>query len=70
VLRRAEVDSVPGFAVTWFVEGCGATAESAARAWGKAFDCALGLIVGCDDGYSPDVTGAPPDNGTMTEAGE
>jgi hypothetical protein len=67
VLRRAEVDSVPGFAVTWFVEGCGATAERATEAWGEAFHCALGVIVG---GYSPDVTEAAPADGTMTEAGE
>jgi hypothetical protein len=45
VLRRAEVERVPGFAVTWFVEGCGATAQGAAQAWGEAFDCALGVIM-------------------------
>jgi hypothetical protein len=45
VLRRAEVDSVPGFAVTWFVEGCGATPQRAAQAWSEAFDCALGVVM-------------------------
>jgi hypothetical protein len=45
VLRRAEVDSMPGFAVTWFVEGCGPTAQRAAQAWGEAFDSALGVIL-------------------------
>jgi hypothetical protein len=45
VLRRAEVDSGPGFAVTWFVEGCGATAQRAEQAWGEAFDRALGVIM-------------------------
>jgi hypothetical protein len=45
VLRRAKVDSVPGFAVTWFVEGCGATPQRAAQAWSGAFDCALGVIM-------------------------
>jgi hypothetical protein len=45
VLRRAEADGVPGFAVTWFVEGCGATAQRAAQAWNEAFDCALSVIM-------------------------
>jgi hypothetical protein len=45
VLRRAEVDGVPGFAVTWFVEGCGATPQRAEQAWSDAFDCALGEIM-------------------------
>jgi hypothetical protein len=45
VLRPAEVDGTPGFGVTWFVEGCGATAPRAAEAWEAAFDCALGVIL-------------------------
>jgi hypothetical protein len=45
VLRRAQVDSVPGFGVTWFVEGCGATADRAAQGWSQAFDAALAAIM-------------------------
>jgi hypothetical protein len=45
VLRHAEVDGVPGYAVTWFVEGCGATPQHALQAWSDAFDCALGVIM-------------------------
>jgi hypothetical protein len=60
VLRHAEVDSVPGFAVTWFVEGCGATAQRAAQAWGEAFDLALGVILAGGEAVA----------GTMTEGGE
>ncbi len=45
VLRRALVDGVPGYGVTWFVEGCGAGAERAYQAWGGAFDLALATIM-------------------------
>ena len=45
VLRRALVDGVPGYGVTWFVEGCGAAAEHAYQAWGGAFDLALATIM-------------------------
>jgi hypothetical protein len=45
VLRHAEVEGVPGFAVTWFVEGCGATALSAGRRWAVAFDLALAVMM-------------------------
>jgi hypothetical protein len=45
VMRRAEVDAVPGYGVTWFVEGCGATAQRADQAWGRAFDLALAAIM-------------------------
>jgi hypothetical protein len=45
VLRRALVDAVPGYGVTWFVEGCGATAQRAEQAWGGAFDLALAAIM-------------------------
>ena len=45
VLRRAEVDGVPGFGVTWFVEGCGATAQRADHRWTQAFDAALAVIM-------------------------
>jgi hypothetical protein len=45
VLRRALVDGVPGYGVTWFVEGCGATTRRAEQAWGGAFDVALAAIM-------------------------
>jgi hypothetical protein len=45
VLRRALVDGVPGYGVTWFVEGCGATAQRAEQAWRGAFDLALAAIM-------------------------
>jgi hypothetical protein len=45
VLRRAQVDAVTGYGVTWFVEGCGATAHGADQAWGRAFDLALTAII-------------------------
>ena len=45
VLRRAEVEGVSGFAVTWFVEGCGSTAQGAAQRWAKALDLALAAVM-------------------------
>jgi len=45
VLRRAQVDAVPGYGVTWFVEGCGTTAQRANQSWGGAFDLALAAIM-------------------------
>jgi len=45
VLRRAVVDGVPGYGMTWFVEGCGETAQHAEQAWGRVFDLALAAIV-------------------------
>jgi hypothetical protein len=45
VLRRAEVEAVPGFAVTWFVEGCGATAQRAGQKWSETLDLALAVIM-------------------------
>ncbi len=45
VMRRAQVDAVPGYGVTWFVEGCGSTAQRAGQAWGGAFDLALAAIM-------------------------
>jgi hypothetical protein len=45
-LRRAEVEAVPGFGVTWFVEGCGATAQRAGQKPGvRRFDLALAVIM-------------------------
>jgi hypothetical protein len=45
VLRRAEVETVPGFGVTWFVEGCGLSAHSAGKSWSEALNLALPAIV-------------------------
>ena len=45
VLRRAEVKTVPGFAVTWFVEGCGAMAHEAEKRWSEALELALAAII-------------------------
>jgi hypothetical protein len=44
VLRRAEVEGVSGFAVTWFVEGCGSSAQRAEQRWGRAMDLALVVV--------------------------
>ncbi len=45
VLRRAEVEAVPGFGVTWFVEGCGPSAHHAGKRWSEALNLALPAIV-------------------------
>ncbi len=45
VVRRAEVEKVSGFAVTWFVEGCGSTAQSAGQRWAEALDLALAVVM-------------------------
>jgi hypothetical protein len=45
VLRRAEIHGVPGFGVTWFVEGCGGTAELAERKWTEALTEALPVVL-------------------------
>jgi hypothetical protein len=45
VLRTAEVEGVPGFGVTWFLEGCGETAQQAVQRWGDALDIALGVLL-------------------------
>jgi hypothetical protein len=44
VLRRAEVEGVSGFAVTWFVEGCASSAEHAEQRWARAMDLALVVV--------------------------
>jgi hypothetical protein len=44
VLRRAEVEGAWGFAVTWFVEGCGSTAQQAGQRWARALDLALAVV--------------------------
>lgn len=45
ILRRAQVDSVSGYGVSWFVEGCGATPLRARQAWSEAFGLALPVII-------------------------
>jgi hypothetical protein len=45
VLRRAEVEGVSGFAVTWFVEGCGSTAQGAGQRWSGALALALPMVM-------------------------
>ncbi len=45
VVRRAQVDAVPGYGVTWYVEGCGASAQRADQGWGQALDAALAAIM-------------------------
>ena len=44
VLRRAEVEGASGFAVTWFVEGCGSTAQGAGQRWASALNLALAVV--------------------------
>jgi hypothetical protein len=45
VLRRAQVDAVPGYGVTWYVEGCGASAQRAGQGWGRALELALEAVM-------------------------
>jgi hypothetical protein len=45
VLRRAEVEAVPGYGVTWFVEGCGLSAHDAGQRWSEALTLALPAIM-------------------------
>jgi hypothetical protein len=45
VLRRAQVNHVSGYGVSWFVEGCGATTQRARRAWSEALGLALPVIM-------------------------
>jgi hypothetical protein len=45
VLRRAEVEGVPGFGLTWFVEGCGLSAHHAEKRWSEALNLALPAIM-------------------------
>jgi len=45
VLRRAETEAASGFAVTWFVEGCGSTAQRAEQSWARALDLALPTVM-------------------------
>jgi hypothetical protein len=45
VLRPAQVNQVAGYGVSWFVEGCGATAPRALQAWSEALGLALPVIM-------------------------
>ena len=45
ILRPAEVDALPGFAVTWVVEGCGPTARDADAHWHHALRLTLPVIM-------------------------
>jgi hypothetical protein len=45
VLRRAKTEAASGFAVTWFVEGCGSTAQRAEKSWARALDLALPAVM-------------------------
>jgi hypothetical protein len=63
VLRAAEIQGAAGFGVTWFVEGCGGTAQSARERWGNALGVALAMLL--DTSFD---AGAGGD--TMAETGE
>jgi hypothetical protein len=66
VLRRAEVEGRSGFAVTWFVEGCGSTAQGAEQRWARALDLASAVVTDvrlCNPGRVPD-------DDTMAATGE
>jgi hypothetical protein len=45
VLRAAEVQGAACFGITWFVEGCGGTAQSAREGWGNALGVALAVLL-------------------------
>jgi hypothetical protein len=66
VLRRAQVDAIAGYGVTWFVEGCGATAQRADQGWARALDLALTSIM---DVHLSSFDAALDDD-TMAETGE
>jgi hypothetical protein len=51
VLRAAMFEATPGFAVSWFVEACGATRSDSKRNWETALDLSLGVIM--DSDYDP-----------------
>jgi hypothetical protein len=48
VLRRAHVNHVAGYGVSWFVEGCGATASRAWQAWSQALGLAMPVVMNAD----------------------
>ena len=45
ILRRAEINDLSGFGVTWFVEGCAKTALRANEVWTRALELTLPLIM-------------------------
>lgn len=45
VLRRAETWGMAGFGITWFVQGCGATAERAEQRRAEALERTLPLLI-------------------------
>jgi hypothetical protein len=48
ILRRAQINHAAGYGVSWFVEGCGATAQRARRAWSEALGLAFPVIMNAD----------------------
>jgi hypothetical protein len=66
VLRRAQVDHASGYGVSWFVAGCGATAQRARQAWSEALGLALPVITNADLIQLR----LRIDDDTMTESGE
>jgi hypothetical protein len=66
VLRRAEAEGTSGFAVTWFVEGCGSTAQRAGQRWAEALDLALAVVMDARL-MGPELA---PDDDTMSATGE
>ena len=63
VLRTAVVHGRRGFGMSWFVEGCGASLETAGQSWANALGVGLGLLLDTD--FEP----APCDD-TIAETGE
>ena len=45
VLRQAQANHATGYGVSWFVEGCGGTAQRAREAWSEAVGLALPVIM-------------------------
>lgn len=52
VLRRSEIRGVQGFAVTWFIEACGATPEGAVHRRTEALALALLIIMAVEPATS------------------
>jgi len=55
VLRPAQVNHEAGYGVSWFVEGCGSTAQRAQKSWSDALGLALPVIMDAD--LIPSTTG-------------
>jgi hypothetical protein len=45
ILRHAEVEGRSGFAVSWFVEGCGASATVAEQNWANALTLSQAVLI-------------------------